>query len=187
MLLIESRAVFKRCRFHRLKAHLLLSGLRYRAAALDDRALFLRTETYREALDHVPGRIGVCGPSSRVAEQFVRALPSITFLHAREFSTSRTAFEKWARSRRQLNLSSFYRDARRRLGLLMDGDRPAGGRWNFDTEPATTAKKRHTAGCRNTLVARRGRDRRPGPRRSESLGRIRGCRLSVVTVRVSSR
>ena len=28
----------------------------------------------------------------------------------------------------------FYRLMRRRTGLLMDGDKPAGGRWNFDAE-----------------------------------------------------
>jgi len=28
----------------------------------------------------------------------------------------------------------FYREMRRRTGLLMDGDRPVGGRWNFDPE-----------------------------------------------------
>jgi deoxyribodipyrimidine photolyase-related protein len=34
----------------------------------------------------------------------------------------------------------FYREMRRRTGILMDGDAPAGGRWNFDAEnrkPAT--------------------------------------------------
>ena len=29
-------------------------------------------------------------------------------------------------------LEDFYRDARRRFGLLLDGDQPAGGAWNFD-------------------------------------------------------
>ncbi|MGC4938145.1 cryptochrome/photolyase family protein [Kribbella sp. DT2] len=35
VLLIESRAVFARRRFHRQKAHLVLSALRHRAAELD--------------------------------------------------------------------------------------------------------------------------------------------------------
>src|SRR4051794_24809926 len=55
VLLVESRAVFRRRRFHRQKAHLLLSALRHRAAALGDQALFLQTGTYAEALDQVPG------------------------------------------------------------------------------------------------------------------------------------
>ena len=31
-------------------------------------------------------------------------------------------------------MEDFYRAQRRRLGLLMDGEEPAGGRWNFDRE-----------------------------------------------------
>lgn len=34
----------------------------------------------------------------------------------------------------------FYRDMRRRTGLLMDGDKPVGGRWNFDAENRNPAK-----------------------------------------------
>src|SRR3712207_8913835 len=56
-LLIESKAVFRRRRFHRVKAHLLLSGLRHRAAELGDRAVFASTETYREGLDRKSTRL----------------------------------------------------------------------------------------------------------------------------------
>jgi deoxyribodipyrimidine photolyase-related protein len=43
-------------------------------------------------------------------------------------------FGDWARGRKELRLEHFYRWMRRRTGLLMDGDQPAGGRWNFDAE-----------------------------------------------------
>jgi deoxyribodipyrimidine photolyase-related protein len=43
-------------------------------------------------------------------------------------------FQDWARGRKELRLEHFYRWMRRRTGLLMDGDQPAGGRWNFDAE-----------------------------------------------------
>ena len=46
VLLIESKAVFRRRRFHRQKAHYILSALRHRAAELGDQAVFLQTETY---------------------------------------------------------------------------------------------------------------------------------------------
>jgi deoxyribodipyrimidine photolyase-related protein len=35
---------------------------------------------------------------------------------------------------RQPRMQHFYEKQRRRLDLLMDGDKPAGGRWSFDTE-----------------------------------------------------
>ncbi len=34
----------------------------------------------------------------------------------------------------------FYRDMRRRTGLLMEGDQPAGGQWNFDHDNRKPAK-----------------------------------------------
>lgn len=43
-----------------------------------------------------------------------------------------TEFFAWAKGRKQLRMEFFYRDVRRRTGLLMDGEEPAGGQWNFD-------------------------------------------------------
>ncbi|WP_019626799.1 cryptochrome/photolyase family protein [Thioalkalivibrio sp. ALJT] len=41
-------------------------------------------------------------------------------------------FSNWARGRRQLRMEYFYREQRLRLDILMEGDEPAGGQWNFD-------------------------------------------------------
>ena len=48
------------------------------------------------------------------------------------FFASPGAFADWARGRKGLRLEHFYRHMRRQTGLLMDGDKPAGGAWNFD-------------------------------------------------------
>ena len=48
------------------------------------------------------------------------------------FFSSRAHFAQWARNRQHLRMEFFYRDMRRASGLLMDGDVPAGGQWNFD-------------------------------------------------------
>jgi len=133
-LLIESRAVFERRRFHRRKAHLVLSALRHRAAELGEQAVFLQTRTYREALARVSGPITVCQPTSWAADAFVRSLPDVEVLPARGFCTSRAEFDEWAGRQRTLLLENFYRDVRRRFDILMDGDQPAGGRWNFDAD-----------------------------------------------------
>ncbi|OEV06268.1 deoxyribodipyrimidine photolyase [Streptomyces nanshensis] len=136
VLLIESRAVLRRRRFHRQKAHLVLSALRHRAAELGERALFVQAGTYREALDRVHGPLTVCGPTSRAADAFVRSLDGVTVLPSRGFATSRDHFEEWAagRGKSPLRMESFYRGARALTGLLMDGGEPAGGRWNLDRE-----------------------------------------------------
>lgn len=50
------------------------------------------------------------------------------------FLCSRETFRHWADGRRELTMEFFYRDMRRRTGLLMQDGAPVGGRWNFDAE-----------------------------------------------------
>ncbi|PUB16414.1 cryptochrome/photolyase family protein [Yoonia sediminilitoris] len=48
------------------------------------------------------------------------------------FIASHDEFDAWAEGRKQLRMEYFYRDMRRKTGLLMDGDQPEGGKWNYD-------------------------------------------------------
>ncbi|WP_323796487.1 cryptochrome/photolyase family protein [Nisaea sp.] len=50
------------------------------------------------------------------------------------FLSSREEFAAWADGRKQLRMEYFYREMRRKTGLLMEGDKPAGGKWNYDAE-----------------------------------------------------
>ena len=50
------------------------------------------------------------------------------------FLCSHAEFEDWAEGRKELRMEYFYRDMRRKTGLLMDGDAPEGGKWNYDHE-----------------------------------------------------
>ncbi len=43
-------------------------------------------------------------------------------------------FARWAKGRKSLRMEHFYRQMRRRTGYLMEGDGPAGGRWNLDAD-----------------------------------------------------
>jgi deoxyribodipyrimidine photolyase-related protein len=52
----------------------------------------------------------------------------------RHFLSTPEVFSAWAAGRRELRLEYWYRQLRRETGLLMDGDQPAGGRWNFDAD-----------------------------------------------------
>ncbi|MGY1828306.1 MULTISPECIES: cryptochrome/photolyase family protein [unclassified Blastococcus] len=136
VLLVEARSVFARRRFHRQKAHLVLSALRHRAAELGDRAEFHQVGTYAEALDRVGEPLSVCAPTSWRSRDFVLARPGVEVLAARGFVSSQAEFAAWAdgRGRQRLLMEDFYRDARRRHDVLMDGARPVGGRWNLDEE-----------------------------------------------------
>jgi len=135
VLLVVSRAAFARRRVHRAKAHLLLAALHHRAAELGGSALLLERHSYREALAEVGEPVQVCAPTSRAADAFVRGLTGVTVLPERGWVLGRDEFAAWAAGRRRLRLEDYYRDVRRRLGLLLDGDgRPLGGRWSFDAD-----------------------------------------------------
>jgi len=50
------------------------------------------------------------------------------------FLASLDRFADWAAGRKRLTMEYFYRQMRKETGLLMDGDLPAGGQWNFDQD-----------------------------------------------------
>ena len=64
----------------------------------------------------------------------------VTLLEDDRFLCSTAEFAAWAQGRKQWRMEWFYREMRRKTGLLMEGDAPAGGKWNYDAEnrrPAT--------------------------------------------------
>jgi deoxyribodipyrimidine photolyase-related protein len=50
------------------------------------------------------------------------------------FYVSIDDFRRWAKGKSSYRLEYFYRDLRRRFGVLMEDGDPVGGRWNFDAE-----------------------------------------------------
>ena len=63
-----------------------------------------------------------------------------TLLPDDRFLCSDAEFAAWAKDRKQLRMEYFYRDMRRKTGLMMEGDQPAGGQWNFDHDNRKAAK-----------------------------------------------
>lgn len=166
VVLIEARSVFRRRRFHRAKAHLMLSAMRHRAAELGDRARYVRAETYRQGLREAAGtgRVTVHHPTSRAALGLVRSLEQVRVLPARGFLFPQGTFRAWADGRggHRLRQEDFYHWVRRELDLLMDGGEPAGGRWNHDHDnrepppkgPAPSARPSPTGPARTRSTTR---------------------------------
>jgi deoxyribodipyrimidine photolyase-related protein len=50
------------------------------------------------------------------------------------FFTTVRDFAQHARGRKQLRMEYWYRELRQRFGILMDGQDPVGGQWNFDAD-----------------------------------------------------
>ncbi|MGH8052172.1 MAG: cryptochrome/photolyase family protein, partial [Arenimonas sp.] len=51
-------------------------------------------------------------------------------------------FSEWAKGRKEYRLEFFYRWLRKRENVLMEGDQPTGGKWNFDHENRGVFDKR---------------------------------------------
>ncbi len=45
-----------------------------------------------------------------------------------------TEFAQWMKGKKQLRMEFFYRWMRQRTGILMQGDEPEGGQWNYDSD-----------------------------------------------------
>ena len=50
------------------------------------------------------------------------------------FLCTHDEFGTWAEGRKQLRMDFFYREMRRRFDILMQGDDPIGGKWNYDAD-----------------------------------------------------
>ncbi len=64
----------------------------------------------------------------------------MTLLPDDRFLCSHAEFARWAEGRKALRMEYFYREMRRKTGLLMDGDQPEGGQWNYDHDNRKPAK-----------------------------------------------
>ena len=58
------------------------------------------------------------------------------------FLCSTLEFQTWAQARNELTMEFFYRDMRRKTGLLMTADgKPEGGKWNMDKDNRASPKR----------------------------------------------
>lgn len=118
------------------------AGHRVRYVALEDEgnSQSLDGEILRAAEALRPDRIAITEPGEwrlrEMLEGLRLALPvPLDILPDTRFLCSHEEFALWADGRRELRMEFFYREMRRRHGVLMEPDgSPAGGRWNYDAE-----------------------------------------------------
>ncbi|MFZ9744632.1 MAG: cryptochrome/photolyase family protein [Aquiluna sp.] len=120
---------FRKRRYHRQKAHLILYALRSRAQ--DPMVQVIELENYRALLTGDFGITSAVNPTSYPFRQLVSKL-GIDVSEARGFCSSERDWKDYAESAKKLKLEDFYRRQRTRLQILMDEQQPVGGQWNFD-------------------------------------------------------
>ncbi|WP_412970860.1 cryptochrome/photolyase family protein [Glaciecola sp. MF2-115] len=58
----------------------------------------------------------------------------VNILEDNRFIASQDYFAKWAGDRKQYRMEFFYRELRKKTGVLMDDKEPKGGKWNYDAD-----------------------------------------------------
>jgi deoxyribodipyrimidine photolyase-related protein len=141
ILIVESGAKLAGKRWHRQRAHFVITSMRrfadeLRSAGFDVDyriAPSLRSGHAEHVAAFAPTEMLATEPASWDGLELLRAL-GVTIVRSNQFLCHYDDFATWAHSRRQLKMEDFYRWQRRRLGYLMDGDEPVTGRWNYDDE-----------------------------------------------------
>jgi deoxyribodipyrimidine photolyase-related protein len=155
---------------HPQKIALILSAMRKFAAALtaegwrvaysrlDDpeNSQTISGELLRRASELGAGEVLATKPGEWRLVQDLQDLPlTVSLMEDDRFVASEAEFAAWAGGRKQLRMEWFYRDMRRKTGLLMEGDQPAGRQWNFDHDNRKPAKR--------DLLRQRPQDFAPDP------------------------
>jgi deoxyribodipyrimidine photolyase-related protein len=138
---------------HRQKIALTFAAMRHFAEALRTEAIHvdyvtldapnnshsLEGELIRAVRRHRPDRVIVTEAGEwrldAIMQGWQAQLPCALEIRSDDrFFLSRGEFSAWAKGRKSLRMEHFYQEMRRRTGILMEGDKPVGGRFNFDVD-----------------------------------------------------
>jgi deoxyribodipyrimidine photolyase-related protein len=151
IVLLESVAKGASLPWHRQKLVLVLSAMEHFADALRSagyRVIHRRTARYADGLHDIAVELGatrVVATAGReqdmvdelavARERLDAAGISLVLREDRGFVATREDFSAWASGRKEYRMEWFYREMRRKHGILMEPDgTPTGGTWNFDSE-----------------------------------------------------
>jgi len=155
LLMCEVTAEATYVRHHQKKVAFIFSAMRHFADELrragwtvdyvrlddHDNSGSFRGEVKRAVKRHGTTNVIVTAPGEWRVLNDMQGWPSKpTILPDDRFLCSTADFADWAEGRKALRMEYFYRDMRRKTGLLMNGDQPEGGQWNYDHDNRKSAK-----------------------------------------------
>lgn len=159
ILMMEVREEAETVWHHRKKLVFLFSAMRHFAKALEESGYkvdYVRLtdadttghftgEIKRAMTRHDIDRLRLTEPSEyRVLEmakgwEAKLSIP-VEIMADDRFLASKHEFATWAEGRKQLRMEYFYREMRKKTGLLMHVGEPEGGKWNYDADNRNPAK-----------------------------------------------
>ncbi|WP_285415909.1 cryptochrome/photolyase family protein [Pseudomonas sp. efr-133-TYG-5] len=150
LLLVEVMEEASHVAHHPQKIALIFSAMRHFAQALQAQGLRVQyvslddpqnsgsvpgeLRRWQAALQAEEVHVTECG-DWRLEQSLKDCGLTITWHADQRFLCSRHEFRAWAAGKKQLRMEFFYREMRRKSGLLLNGDgTPVGGAWNFDAQ-----------------------------------------------------
>ena len=153
VLMVELNSEFTYVKHHKKKIAFLLSAMRHFAAELLDSGInlcYIKLDDknnknslkgqLKEAIEkYSVKQIIITYPSEYRILQEIKSWKDIINIpiEIREdnrFLCTPNEFSKWAGERKQLRMEFFYREMRKKHNILMSGNEPEGGKWNYDSE-----------------------------------------------------
>jgi len=153
ILMMEVRDEATYVRHHKQKIALIFSAMRHFAAELreagwqvdyvalsdKDNAGSFTGEVARAVERHDPAKIRIVEAGEWRVQQAIEEWPgkfacAVEILCDDRFLSSIAQFRDWAEGRKHLTMEHFYREMRRRTGLLIKAGKPVGGEWNLDKQ-----------------------------------------------------
>ncbi|MCP8351818.1 cryptochrome/photolyase family protein [Candidatus Synchoanobacter obligatus] len=153
VLMCESLEELSYVKHHQKKLVFLLSAMRHFGESLIDSGYSLHyiklddQDHLGSYLKHIQKllqvhdiqAVRIMQPSDYVQQQMVEVWEKVLGVPIEQiddnrFLCSRDEFTQWAKGRKQLRMEYFYREMRKQYGILMNGEDPVGGKWNYDAE-----------------------------------------------------
>ena len=140
IIFVESQRMLKSRTWHIQRLWFMISAARHFAhelTAAGFKVTYLKAESSRAGIEtfmkseQITKVIAAAPNSYRMSQELSNL---IEFIPNDHFLTAREEFAEWAQSQKSLLMENFYRNQRKKFDLLMDGDKPTGGAWNFDKE-----------------------------------------------------
>ncbi|MEY2856693.1 MAG: hypothetical protein RLZZ74_1003 [Cyanobacteriota bacterium] len=152
LILIESHNYVRQRPYHRQKLVLVWSAMRHFAQELREAGWQV---TYEVATDfvtpltkwieaHQITTLQMTTPCDRPFLRHIQSLDlncDLELLPDQHFLWSGEEFVAWTKSRKRMLMEDFYREGRKRFKILMEGQKPIGGKWNYDQENRKPPKK----------------------------------------------
>ncbi|MEO0836498.1 MAG: cryptochrome/photolyase family protein [Cyanobacteria bacterium J06642_3] len=145
VILIESSNYVRQRSYHQQKLVLIWSAMRHFAEELKADNWQVTYEVAADFLTPLKSwieqyqitEIQITTPCDRPFLKLIKSLDlncEITLLPDHHFLWSGDEFVTWTKSRKRLLMEDFYRESRKRFNILMDDNKPVGGKWNYDRQ-----------------------------------------------------